>query len=41
MKMVDIFGPNKKKQYMKFIDNNYEQGEDKVIMLWIEHVTKK
>lgn len=36
MAMKDLFGPERSKQYFKFIENNFKLGQDAIIEKWIE-----
>ena len=36
MNMIDLFGPERSSEYMKFVDKNFALGEEKIIDLWIK-----
>lgn len=36
MKFIELLGEKDTPKYMKFIDKNYELGEEKIIDLWFK-----
>lgn len=38
MKLIEIFGEDKKSEMVKLIDNNFAQGKEKIVDLWINKI---
>lgn len=36
MKMIELFGPDRSADYLKFIDKHFNLGEEQIIDLWIK-----
>jgi len=36
MNMIDLFGPERSAEYMKFVDKNFALGEEQIIDHWIK-----
>jgi len=35
MNMIELFGPDRSADYLKFIDKHFNLGEEQIIDLWI------
>lgn len=40
IQMIELFGDNKSKEYFKFIQENFSQGKEKIIQLWLDQRSK-